>query len=417
MKGKSKVGILSLGCPRNLVDSEYVLGRLSARGHSIVDIDKAEIAIVNTCAFVDDAKRESIEAILDLIALKKEKKLKKIVVYGCLAQRYKDVLRRELPEIDAFVGRVSLNHSRNRFPITPRQYAYVKIAEGCVRRCSFCVIPGIKGTFRSLDMRTALETIEALDKSGISELNIIGQDITSYGLDLYGEHRLPGLLKEALKVISHARWVRLLYLYPDGITDELLEVIRNDPRICRYIDVPVQHINARVLKRMNRKTSKGDILKTIARVRSAIPGAAIRTSVIVGFPSETDKEFEELLDFIRAARFERLGAFMYSREESTPAYHFKGQVPEKVKQERFNTLMQAQQEISKEYNRQFLGNTIEVIIDEKTKDGYIGRSQYDAPEVDGTVYVRSKKALRPGDFARVRVIDTLEYDLVAEAFL
>lgn len=409
-----KIGILSLGCPRNVVDSETILGRFKHKGYSIVDINKADVAIVNTCAFIEDAKRESIDAILDLAELKKEGRLKKIIVYGCLPQRYKDELRKELPEIDAFVGKISLNHQAQRFSITPRYYAYLKICEGCINNCSFCIIPKIKGRFCSLNMESVLKKVDNFNCGRISELNIIGQDITGYGIDLYGTPVLARLLKNIVKTATYINWVRLLYLYPSRITDELLELMANEPKICRYIDLPIQHINGRILKLMRRDATKKDILRLIAKIRKKIPGVAIRTSLILGFPSETDKEFKELLEFIKEARFERLGAFIYSREEGTMAYNFKPQVPQKIKAERFNAVMSSQQEISRELNQKFLGKVLDVLIDNKEKDYYLGRTQYDAPEVDGLVYVNSQKKLKPGDFVEVKITDTLEYDLSGE---
>lgn len=435
LKEKSRIGILSLGCPRNLVDSENILGRLKFKGYSIVDIDKADVAIANTCAFIEDAKSQSIDAILDLVDLKKEGKLKKIIVYGCLSQRYKDKLQKELPEIDAFVGKISLNHNPNNFTLTPKHYAYVKICESCINKCSFCIIPKIKGKFSSLGIDHILNKIERLDKNHLSEINIIGQDISGYGLDLYGAVRLPHLLNKIIRNTKNIRWIRLLYLYPSRITDELLELVKDSPRLCKYIDLPIQHINDRILKLMHRKPAKKDILKLIDKIRKKIPGVAIRTSLIAGFPSETDSEFKELLEFIKEVRFERLGAFIYSREEGTTAYNFKNQVPRKIKTERFNILMSEQQGVSREVNKEFLGKTIEVLIDEKEKDGiypvrkhvpkgrnfsngiYLGRSQYDAPEVDGSVFVESEKILKPGDFVKVEITDTLEYDLAGKAVL
>jgi ribosomal protein S12 methylthiotransferase len=411
---KPKVAILSLGCPRNIVDSENILGRLCRKGYSVVDVGKAEVAIVNTCGFIEQAKRESIDAILDLVELKKEGRLKKIIVYGCLAERYKDELKKELPEIDAFIGRVSLNHSLERFPITPGHYAYLKICEGCVNNCTYCIIPRIKGRFTSLDTDSVLRRVELFNRQKICELNIVGQDITGYGIDLYGKFALTALLKKIVAVTERIGWIRLLYLNPLRIDDALLKLVKDEPRICKYMDIPVQHINDRILKAMNRKTGKKDILKTIERIRKSIPGVALRTSVIVGFPSETDKEFKELLSFIEEARFERLGAFIYSREEGTPAYGFKGQTPQKIKEERFDLVMRSQQEISQRLNARLLGKTLRVLVEEKEEGAYFGRSEYDAPEVDGMVYINCRHKLKPGDFVKVRVTDTLEYDLVGE---
>lgn len=412
-----KVGILSLGCPRNLVDSENILGRLNLKGYPIVDIKKADIALINTCAFIDDAKRESIDAILDLVELKKRGKLKKIIVYGCLSQRYNDELKKEIPEVDAFIGKVSLNHEIKRFPITPKHYVYLKICEGCINSCSFCAIPKIKGKFTSLDIDSILERLESFNLDKVSELNIIGQDITGYGIDLRQSIKLTGAIKMIVKKAKHIGWVRLLYLYPSRVTKDLLKLIRDEPKICKYIDLPIQHINGRILELMNRNTSKKDILKLIERARKTIPDVALRTSLITGFPSETEKEFKELLDFIEETKFERLGAFVYSREEGTAAYNMSKQIPDKVKQERLSKIMSLQQKVSRGINEKFMGKTVEVLIDERNKDKYTGRSQYDAPEVDGVVYVNSKKALMPGDFVKVKITDTLEYDLVGEAIL
>jgi len=413
-KNLYKIGILSLGCPRNLVDSEGILSRLKLKRYPIVDMHKADVAIINTCAFIEDAKKESIDAILDLIDLKRKGKLKKIIVYGCLTQRYRDTLVKELAEIDAFVGKISLNHELRRFPLTPFHYAYLKICEGCINNCSYCIIPKIKGGFTSLDLNSILKKVEKFNRERISELNIIGQDITGYGMDLYKMPKLTELLKKIVKIASNIPWIRLLYLYPSRITDELIDLMRNEPKICKYIDLPIQHINDRILKLMQRNTTKKDILRLIAKIRKDIPSVAIRTSLIVGFPSESDEEFKELLEFIREARFERLGAFIYSCEEGTKAFDFKKQVPDKLKIERFNAVMSAQQEVSQDINRKFLGQTLDVLIDEKENGIYLGRSQYDAPEVDGLVYVNSKNKLKPGDKVKVEITDTLEYDLVGE---
>lgn len=413
---KTKIGILSLGCPRNLVDSESILGRLNLKGYRIVDMHRADVAVVNTCAFIDEAKRESVDAIMDLVELKRQRKLRKIIVYGCLPQRYKDNLRKNLPEIDAFVGRVSLNHNSQNYSLCPGHFAYLKICEGCINNCSFCVIPKIKGKFSSLDMETILKKLRQLDKNRVSEVNIIGQDISGYGYDLYGKSELPRLLKKIIKEAKNIGWIRLLYLYPSRISDELLGLIRDEPKICKYIDLPIQHINERILKLMHRHTSKSDILSLIDKIRKSIPSVALRTSIIAGFPTETDREFKELLKFLEDARFERLGAFIYSREEGTPAYNFKNQIPGKIALERFNAIMLLQQKISADINKKFLGSRLDILIDEKQgSSAYLGRTQYDAPEVDGQVYVNSRKKLKPGDFIKVKINDTLEYDLTGEA--
>ena len=414
MKAKQKIGILSLGCPRNLVDSEAILGRLNFKGYSVVDIDKADVAIINTCAFIEEAKSESIDAILSLVDLKRKGRIKKIIVYGCLSQRYKETLIKELPEIDCLVGAMSFNHSQERFSLVPRHYAYLKICEGCVNNCSYCAIPRIKGKFASLDIDSVLRKVARFDKEKISELNIIGQDITGYGMDLYGRRALPEILARIAKEAKNIGWIRLLYLYPNRITEDLLGLIRDLPQVCKYIDLPVQHINDRILKLMNRGTKKEDIIRLIEKIRKTIPGVGLRTSLITGFPSETDKEFRELLKFMEDVRFDRLGAFVYSKEEGTPAGDFKKQIPKKVKIERLNMIMSLQQDISRETNKKFLGKTIDVLIDDEKDGSYLGRSQYDAPEVDGLVFVSSESKLRPGDFVKVKINDTLEYDLVGK---
>jgi len=410
-----KVGILSLGCPRNLVDLENFAGRLVKKGYSIVDIHKADVAVVNTCAFIKDAKAESIDAILDLVELKKEGKLRKIIVSGCLVQRYKNILKKELPEIDAFIGAVSLNHSVDRFPISPKHYAYLKICESCTSECSFCIIPKIKGKFSSIEIEPLIKRAKLLDKSGVKELNIVGQDTSSYGVELYGSKKIPELLRAILQNTKNIKWIRLLYLYPDiEVIKPLLDLMEEEPRICKYIDLPIQHINNRILKLMRRRTGKNDIIEIIELVRKQVPEAAIRTSLITGFPSESEKEFKELLDFIEEVKFERLGVFTYSREEGTTAYNFKGQIPEKVKLARLNAIMIRQQEISREANRKMPGKLIDVLIDEPENSDYLGRSQFDAPEVDGMVYVKSGETLKPGDLVKVKINDILEYDLIGE---
>ncbi|MCM8770878.1 MAG: 30S ribosomal protein S12 methylthiotransferase RimO [Candidatus Omnitrophica bacterium] len=410
-----KVYILSLGCPRNLVDSEIISGRLKAKDYTIVDTAEADVAIVNTCAFIKEAKEESIEAILDLIELKEKGILKKVIVAGCLAQRYGKTLTQHLKEVDGLVGRISLNHTKERFRLTPPHYAYVKISEGCINNCSYCVIPKIKGRYTSRPLESILTEVRSLDRTKTKEINIIGQDITLYGTDLNQGKGLELLLREILKCIKHIRWIRLLYLHPAHLEDGLLDLLAKEERLCRYIDLPLQHINNRLLKLMQRKTSKEEILRLIEKIRKKIPQVAIRTSLLVGFPSETDDEFEELIDFVRQTKFERLGAFIYSREEGTLAYNLKPQIPLKIKQARFNRLMSLQQEISQSVNQKYLGTVQEVLIDERQKDNiYLGRTQMDAPEVDGLVYIKSDKNLKSGDFVKVKITDTLEYDLVGE---
>ncbi len=411
---RQRIGILSLGCPRNLVDAEALAGRLNSKGYSIVeDISQAQVALVNTCAFIQDAKRESIDVILDLIELKKQGKLKKIIVYGCLAQRYKN-LAQELPEIDAFVGSPGLNNATSKFALTPNHYAYLKICEGCVNRCSYCAIPMIKGALQSQDELLIIQQAQLFNRRRVSELNIIGQDITGFGLDKGGKSRLPGLLKKIIRHTPDIPWIRLLYLNPRRITDELLEIIAASKRVCKYIDLPIQHINDRILKAMNRLVTRREITGLIKKIRRRVPGVALRTSLIVGFPSETEREFNELLEFVAEVKFERLGAFIYSREEGTPAYRFSGQIPPALKQSRLDRIMLEQRKIATQLNAKLSGSVIPVLIEEKQGDAYIGRSQADAPEVDGIVYVNTKKAQTIGKIIQVKITDTLEYDLVGE---
>lgn len=414
---KQKIGILNLGCPRNLVDAEGLAGRLDFKDYSIVDdIAQAGVVLVNTCAFIQEAKQESIDAILDLIQLKKQGKLKKIIVYGCLAQRYKN-LAKDLPEVDAFVGRLGLNHELKRFALTPKHYAYLKICEGCVNQCSYCVIPKIKGRLESLDEQTIIRKVKRFNRQKISELNIIGQDITGFGIDSCGESQLTGLLREIISQAPDIGWIRLLYLNPQRITSELLELVATSAQICKYIDLPIQHINNRILKLMHRAITKEEIIALIKKIRKAIPEVYLRTSLIVGFPSETEKEFNELLEFIQEAKFDRLGTFIYSREEGTSAFNFKGQIPQPLKQERFDKIMSAQRQIAAGENAKFLNKTISVLVEEKQDGAYIGRSQGDAPEVDGVVYINTRQLLKIGKFVQVRITDTLEYDLVGEVKL
>ena len=411
---KQRLAILSLGCPRNLVDAEVLAGKFNAQGFLIVDdINEAQVVLVNTCAFIEEAKRESIEAILDLIELKKQGKLEKIIVHGCLAQRYKD-LNKQLPEVDAFVGTLGIDQEQIRFALTPKHYAYLKICEGCLNNCSYCVIPKIKGKLVSLDPKVIIEKVKRFNQQKISELNIIGQDITGFGVDLNGKTQLTVLLKKIIKSSADIGWIRLLYLNPERISDELLKLIATEKRICKYIDLPIQHINNRILKLMNRRINQQEILALIVKIRKMIPGVCLRTSVIVGFPSETPEEFSQLLEFIKAVKFDRLGAFIYSQEEGTLAYDLAGQISKKIKQERFAAVMSAQQEIAKELNSRFLGQVIPVLIEAQHDQVYWGRSQADAPEVDGMVYVHSKRKLKNGEFVQVKITDTLEYDLVGE---
>ncbi|MFH1360317.1 MAG: 30S ribosomal protein S12 methylthiotransferase RimO [Candidatus Omnitrophota bacterium] len=414
------VAVINLGCARNTVDSQIILGGLRQKGFMIGDPNGAHTVIVNTCAFIDEAKKESIDTILDLIELKKKGTIKKIIIAGCMGERYGAALTKELKEIDAVCGVLSLEKEKNltQVALTPLHYAYVKICESCFHRCSFCIIPKIKGPFASRTMPSVLQEIQVLDQKGIQEINMIGQDITSYGLDLYGKKCLDELLKKICSVTQHIRWIRLLYLHPLHITDELIRLIACEAKICSYVDIPLQHINDRILKRMNRGFAKRQTLALIKKIRDRIPGVTLRTTLIVGFPGETQDEFKELVEFVEQTQFDRLGVFMYSREEGTLAYDFPDQIPDRIKEERFNILMSKQRKISEGIQKKYGGKMIDVLIDDRDKESnntYLGRSAHDAPDVDGCVYVRSSRELHPGDLLRVQINDTLEYDLVGEA--
>ncbi|MCK5179328.1 MAG: 30S ribosomal protein S12 methylthiotransferase RimO, partial [Candidatus Omnitrophica bacterium] len=344
----------------------------------------------------------------------------KVIVAGCLAQRYGDELAKEFKDIDAIVGVQQLQ--KNKVPgqelLTPGHFAYVKICESCYNRCSFCVIPKIKGKFISRTMESVVEEVKQLDARGVKEIHVIGQDITAYGMDLYREKSLAKLLKKIVVVTKNIQWIRLLYTFPAHITDELIETIAGEEKICNYIDLPIQHVSDRLLKAMNRNITKQETVDLIKKIRSKIPQASLRTTFIVGMPGESRENFEELVEFVRETRFEKAGVFLYSREEGTPAYDMPGQVPQQVKKERMDTLMTVQQDISKDIQEKSVGRTFKVIIDERQKGEdpvYLGRSEYDAPEVDGIVYVHSKKELASGDFVMVEVTDAYEYDLVGEA--
>ena len=458
-----KIFLLSLGCPRNLLDSEVLAGLLEKKGFSIVEsAEDADVAVVNTCGFIQDAKTESIDALLQLAELKKEGKIQKLVVAGCLAQRYPGQLMSEIPQIDGVFGtadftaipglisaiyagdkveRVSAkpdfiyNETHARRIMTPEHSVYVKIQEGCSNKCSYCVIPALKGPHRSRTLSSVLREVEGLKKDGtVRELLIIGQDTTSFGLERGSKGELAELLRRVSPLMNDG-WVRLLYTHPANFTDELIDVIAGTPNICKYVDLPIQHINDRILRDMDRRTTRAGIVDLIGRIRRKIGDVAIRTSVIVGFPGETDEEFGELLSFLEDIRFERLGAFIFSREEGTKAFDFEKQVPEAVKKTRLDELMRLQQKISAENNLKHLGRVMRVLIEEKhdpranrklhtaycedegrgTRDEmFIGRTEMDAPEVDGVIYVSGKGPVA-GEFCDVRVTGTMEYDLAGEA--
>lgn len=424
---KGKVYFLSLGCPRNLIDSEYAISILSKNGWFITDnIEEADLAIVNTCGFIKEAKEEAIEFILELADYRKRGKIKRLIVGGCLTQRYKDDFLREIKEIDAVLGinwkelpRLLEPGVNYIYPLyrdimlTPPHYSYLRIADGCDNRCSYCAISNIRGPLHSRKIDDIVAEATFLIEHGVKELNIVAQDTTSYGKDIYGKTRLAELL-ERINEICGDFWIRLLYAHPAHLSDEIIEAFTRLPKLCKYIDLPLQHVNDKILKLMGRKIRKKDIIKLILKLRQALPGIAIRTTFIVGFPQETDEIFLELIDFIKEIRFEKLGAFIYSREENTPAYNLEGQISEKVKKERYHYLMQVQQEIVRELNRKKLHNIERLLIDESDEEYFYARTQYDAPEVDGIVYLKKNKKLNVGDFVFARIIDTWEYDLKAQ---
>ncbi len=428
-----KVGVINLGCARNLVDAQMMLGRLAKNGHRIVQAHQAQTVIVNTCSFIEEARKESVDTILDLIELKKAGKIKKVIVAGCLAQRYGKDLAKEFSAVDAFVGTPTLNREEGfvQLQLTPSHFAYVKICESCFNACSFCAIPKIKGKFISRTIESVVREVRELDARGVKEINIIGQDITAYGMDLYRQKSLAHLLKELVKVVKNIEWIRLLYAFPAHVTDELISVIAREPKICKYIDMPLQHISDHILLEQNRNITTQQTVELIQKIRSAMPQGFVRTTFITGLPGETEADLEQLRAFVKDFRFERVGVFVYSKEEGTLAANMQGQVPEKIKKARLDALMQDQQRISTEIQQSLVGRTLKVLIEEeekkigtspnfvrqthKQKLGdvpiYIGRSEYDAPDVDGVVYVRSKAPLKAGNFVQVKITDAYEYDL------
>jgi len=415
----SRVGIINLGCARNTVDSQTILSNLKRQGHRIVDVEDCDIAYVNTCAFIEEAKKESLDTIVALLEAKRQGKIKKVIVAGCLAQRYSEELQKEFKDIDAIIGAQQLD--RDKIPssvsLTPSHSAYVKISESCYNRCSFCIIPKIKGKFVSRTMESILEEIQQLDKKGVKEINLIGQDITAYGMDLYHELALAKLLKRIAPVCKNIEWIRLLYAFPAHVTDELIDVMANEEKICKYIDIPLQHVSDHLLLSMNRNITTEGTFDLMRKFRTKIPTGNMRTTFIVGMPGETEEDFAELLRFVQQTRFEKMGAFIYSREEGTAAYTMPGQVSKPTKKKRLDRLMKLQQEISRDVQDTMVGRTLKVLIDEpqqNEKGVYLGRSQYDAPEVDGVVYVHSPKPLKNGQFVDVKITEAYEYDLSGE---
>lgn len=434
-----KVFFETLGCPKNFNDTQAAKGVLIEKGFEIAETaEDSDVIVVNTCGFINDAKKESIERIFDMMPYREEGK--KLVVSGCLSERYADDLYEEMPEVDCFIGvneyerlpellfeLVSEGGERikevsgccDKILSTPKRIlgenpytATLKIAEGCDNRCAYCIIPKIRGGFRSKPVEAVVAEAEELAAAGCKELILIAQDVTNYGRDLYGEPRLAELVRKVCRV-DGIQWVRLMYCYEDRITDELIEVMATEPKVCHYIDIPIQHASDSVLKAMRRRSTEESIKSTIERLKAAIPDIHIRTTLIVGFPGETEEDFDKLLDFVEETRFARLGVFAYSQEENTEAGEMENQIDEDIKQERLDAIMRRQLDISLEYNREKVGKELDVLVEEKDEDGsYIGRTQYDAPEIDNSVIFMSGRDLRPGEIVRVLVEDAFDYDLV-----
>lgn len=444
----SKVHFISLGCPKNLVDSEIMAGTLLKDGYSVVgDAQEADTVIVNTCGFIEDSKQESIQRILEMTALKEQGQIKRVVVAGCLTQRYKSELVEGLPEADLFIGsgefqnvsKILKGHEQGvsqktffnlptylqeettpRVNSQPKHRAYLKISEGCMKRCAFCAIPVIRGNLQSRTLQNVVNEAKLLVAGGVKELIIISHDFTDYGWDLKRKNpaanESPVEMLRALSQIDGAEWIRLLYLYPDGITPEMIQLIKNSPKLVKYFDMPLQHISNEVLKKMNRKMTREEIETVLMNIRQEIPGAVIRTQFIVGFPGETEEQFEELLQFIAEQQFDRVGCFKYSPEESTPGGKMPDQIDEETKQRRYEAVMEVQQNISRKKHRDFIGKTVDVLVEgysEETDLLLQGRTSQQAPDIDGVVLINDGEA-KIGDIVKVRITDSMEYDLIGE---
>lgn len=437
-----KIGMVSLGCNKNQVDAERMLYKIREAGYQLVaDAALSDIVIVNTCGFIESAKQEAIETILEFGKLKEEGRIKKIIVTGCLAERYKSEVAELLPEADAVIGlgcnddilnvidkvlanqrplefanKLYLPMEGGRVQTTLPFYSYLKVAEGCSNCCTYCAIPAIRGKFRSVPMEKLIEEAKSLAERGVKELNIIAQDSTRYGEDLYGESKLPELLTELCK-IEKLKWIRILYCYPERITDKLLDVIAKEDKIVKYIDVPIQHCCEDILKKMNREGSEEYLRTLMAKIREKVPNVTIRTTLITGFPSETEEQFNQLADFVKDMRFDRLGCFAYSQEEGTKAAQMPDQIDEETKQRRADVIMEQQQIIMAQNNEKMIGKTIEVVTEGFDRYGecYFGRSAADAPDIDGKIFFRSpERKLTSGSFVKVKITETLDYDLIGE---
>lgn len=416
----TKIGFVSLGCSKNLVDTEMIIGYYKNKGYEIVaDVNCAEIIVINTCGFIEAAKQEAIETILEMADYKVQGTCQKLVVTGCLVERYEEELKKDLPEVDLFIPIRDYDKIFEKLEYLEREittgtnYAYLKIAEGCSNNCTYCAIPLIRGPYVSRKYEDIIEEARTLEAKGIKEIIVIAQDTTKYGIDLYGKSRLPELLQDLCKF--KFKWIRFLYSYPESITDELIDVVKNNPQICNYFDIPIQHISDDVLKRMGRRTTGENIRNIINKIKHEIPNVILRTSLIVGFPGETDENFEELKTFVKEAKFNRLGVFKYSKEDGTPAVKLKPHLDAKTKERRYKTIMREQQKVSRENNSQLIGKEVECMIEDITSDGeyYISRSYMDVPNEDGLVFIEKTKEYKSGDFTKVDVVEALDYDLIA----
>ena len=437
-----KILFISLGCDKNLVDTEVMLGMLASRGYEMTnDEQEADIIVINTCCFIHDAKEESIQNILEMAEYKKNGSAKALIVTGCMAERYRQEILDEIPEVDEVLGTTAYDRildavdaalagqhevmtadldalplpETKRLVTTGGHFAYLKIAEGCDKHCTYCIIPKIRGNFRSVPMERLLKEAQDLAEQGVKELILVAQETTLYGKDLYGEKSLPKLLRELCK-ISGIRWIRILYCYPEEITDELIQVMKEEPKICHYLDLPIQHANDTILKRMGRRTSKQELIDIVQKLRKEIPGICLRTTLITGFPGETQEQHEEVMEFIDTLEFDRLGAFTYSPEEDTPAATFEDQIDEEVKEDRQVDIMELQQEIAFDKAEDMIGREVLVMIEGKVADenAYVGRTYRDAPNVDGLIFINTDVELISGDFAKVKVTGALDYDLIGE---
>ncbi len=437
-----KILFISLGCDKNLVDTETMLGMLVQKGYTITDDEEeADVVVVNTCCFINDAKQESINTLLEMAQLREQKSIKALIAAGCLAQRYKEEIQTEIPEVDAIIGTTAIdaivdavwevlsgaakNHiedinkkpvyDKNRIVTTGGHFAYLKIAEGCDKHCTYCIIPKVRGNYRSIPMESLIEEAQRLVEFGVKELILVAQETTIYGVDLYGKKSLPALLRR-LCAIEGLYWIRILYCYPEEITEELIDTIRQEDKICNYLDIPIQHAADSVLMRMGRRTTQQELAEIVTRLRTAIPDICLRTTLITGFPGETEEEHESLINFIDEMEFDRLGVFAYSPEENTPAAEFVNQVPDEIKAERQADLMELQQMIAFDKAEEMEGRRLLVMVEGKVPDenAYVARSYKDAPNVDGYVFIQTSRELMTGDFVPVRVTGAHEYDLIGE---